>query len=65
MLIACSRSPSCTYFVVCAVQLTSGNRWWTMLLARTPAAVALSQAASLPGNGGTVRSSVSVKADEA
>jgi heme o synthase len=52
-------------FVVFAVLLTNSNRWSTMRFARAPATAALSQAASLPGNVGAVRSSVSVKADEA
>jgi protoheme IX farnesyltransferase len=52
-------------FVVFAALLTGSNTWSTTLFARAPAAVASSQAASLPGNVEAVRSSVSVKADEA
>ena len=52
-------------FVVFAALLTSSNRSSTILFARTPAAVAFSQAASLSGNVEAVRSSVGGKADEA
>jgi protoheme IX farnesyltransferase len=52
-------------FVVFAALLTGGNTFSTRLFARAPATVALAQAVSLPGNVGAVRTSVSVKADEA
>ena len=52
-------------FVVFAALLTSSNRSSTILFARTPAAVAFSQAESLSGNVEAVRSSVGGKADEA
>jgi protoheme IX farnesyltransferase len=52
-------------FVVFAALLTGGNTWSTKLFARAPATVALAQSVSLPGNVGAVRSSVSVKVDEA